>query len=63
MSGASIEPLRKPRPCPQCGKPSKRESYPFCSSRCADLDLGKWLDGAYAIPAIDDSQSYDEEQG
>jgi hypothetical protein len=48
---ASIVPLRRKRPCPSCGRPSERASYPFCSQRCADADLGRWLGGAYAIPA------------
>ena len=26
---------------------------PFCSARCRDLDLGKWLDGSYAVPAVE----------
>ncbi|TPW32184.1 DNA gyrase inhibitor YacG [Martelella alba] len=51
---ASIEPLRKPRPCPECGRPSVRESYPFCSERCRDLDLSRWLKGSYAIPVAED---------
>ena len=36
--------------CPLCGKPVTRESRPFCSRRCADLDLGHWLGGSYRIP-------------
>ncbi|MEM9734791.1 MAG: DNA gyrase inhibitor YacG [Pseudomonadota bacterium] len=44
-----VTPLRKPVKCPQCGEPSARANYPFCSARCADLDLGKWLGGGYAI--------------
>ena len=40
-----------PRACPICGKPSVRATYPFCSKRCADIDLNRWLSGAYAIPA------------
>ncbi|MEL6503723.1 MAG: DNA gyrase inhibitor YacG [Pseudomonadota bacterium] len=46
---AKVTPLRKPVECPQCGKPSCRTNYPFCSDRCADLDLGKWLGGGYSI--------------
>jgi endogenous inhibitor of DNA gyrase (YacG/DUF329 family) len=45
-----IVPLRPRRPCPICGKPSVREHYPFDSKRCADIDLNRWLSGAYAIP-------------
>jgi uncharacterized protein len=43
--------LRPARPCPICGKPSVRAAYPFCSKRCADVDLNRWLSGSYAIPA------------
>ncbi len=55
---AKITPLRPKRPCPECGKPSSREFYPFCSSRCKDVDLNRWLSGAYVIAtdeAPDDS--------
>jgi len=45
-----ILPLRKPVPCPECGKPSKREFYPFCSNRCRSMDLNRWLSGRYIIP-------------
>jgi len=33
-----------------CGKKMEREFRPFCSRRCADLDLARWLNGSYAIP-------------
>ena len=39
--------------CPICGKPTATEFRPFCSRRCADLDLHKWLSGRYAIPAAE----------
>ncbi|MCD7059108.1 DNA gyrase inhibitor YacG [Pelagibacterium xiamenense] len=42
--------LRNPKPCPICGKPSVQAYHPFCSTRCADLDLGRWLKGSYVIP-------------
>jgi len=42
--------LRPPRPCPICGKPSTRDAYPFCSTRCADVDLKRWLSEDYRIP-------------
>jgi uncharacterized protein len=38
------------RTCPECGKPTVEKYRPFCSKRCADLDLGRWLNGSYAIP-------------
>ena len=36
--------------CPICGKPRDAAFTPFCSKRCADIDLGRWLKGGYAIP-------------
>ena len=36
--------------CPLCGKPAAEGFKPFCSKRCADIDLGRWLKGGYAIP-------------
>lgn len=36
--------------CPICGKESVERYRPFCSRRCADVDLGRWLTGGYAIP-------------
>lgn len=35
--------------CPLCGKPRAQEYRPFCSKRCADIDLGRWLKGRYVI--------------
>jgi uncharacterized protein len=40
-----------PPPCPICGKPAMFAARPFCSKRCADIDLHRWLGGVYAIPA------------
>lgn len=39
--------------CPICSKPIVAEFRPFCSRRCAEVDLGKWLNGSYAIPSTD----------
>ena len=36
--------------CPICGKPADPQYRPFCSRRCADVDLARWLRGDYAIP-------------
>ena len=36
--------------CPICRKPTDARYRPFCSRRCADVDLGRWLTGSYAIP-------------
>jgi endogenous inhibitor of DNA gyrase (YacG/DUF329 family) len=37
-------------PCPICGKPAVHEFRPFCSKRCADIDLGRWLKESYRVP-------------
>jgi uncharacterized protein len=42
------------RSCPICGKPVEPEFKPFCSRRCADIDLNRWLSGVYAVPVKDD---------
>lgn len=60
-TGAKVEPLRPRRPCPECGRPSARETYPFCSRRCKDVDLNRWLSGAYAIPVAEPDESSDDE--
>lgn len=49
--------------CPQCGKPRMTAFRPFCSARCRDLDLGKWLDGSYAIPAVEAGYDEDDDIG
>jgi uncharacterized protein len=36
--------------CPICGKPQTEAYRPFCSKRCADVDLGRWLTGVYVVP-------------
>ncbi|WP_332694804.1 DNA gyrase inhibitor YacG [Bosea sp. (in: a-proteobacteria)] len=38
------------KPCPICRKPAVQRFKPFCSARCADIDLGRWLKGSYVIP-------------
>ena len=42
--------------CPICRKPADPAVRPFCSKRCADLDLQRWLSGRYVIPAVDDER-------
>jgi len=39
-----------PRKCPICGKPRIEAHAPFCSTRCRDRDLVKWLEDGYALP-------------
>jgi endogenous inhibitor of DNA gyrase (YacG/DUF329 family) len=43
-------PARKAPRCPICGQPAVAEYRPFCSRRCANIDLGRWLEGRYAVP-------------
>ena len=45
--------LRPRRPCPICKTPSVHKYHPFCSARCADIDLHRWLGGQYAVPAVE----------
>jgi endogenous inhibitor of DNA gyrase (YacG/DUF329 family) len=39
--------------CPICREAAVASYRPFCSKRCADVDLGRWMTGSYAIPAVD----------
>lgn len=45
--------------CPICSKPTEQVYKPFCSRRCADVDLQRWLTGRYAIPAEEDESPPD----
>jgi endogenous inhibitor of DNA gyrase (YacG/DUF329 family) len=45
------------RPCPTCGAPQVAAFKPFCSKRCAQVDLHRWLSGAYAIPVVETDSS------
>ena len=47
------EQISTAKPCPICGKPADPRVRPFCSRRCADVDLHRWLSGAYAVPAVE----------
>jgi endogenous inhibitor of DNA gyrase (YacG/DUF329 family) len=54
------------RPCPICGKPASLDARPFCSKRCADIDLHHWLSGSYAVPAkpdADEESAAPDDQG
>ncbi len=59
--GADIVPLRPRVKCPICGKPSDHAFHPFCSKRCATIDLNRWLSGSYAIPAAEEDDPDTEE--
>lgn len=60
--GAVVK-LRPTRPCPICGKPSDREFYPFCSERCRNRDLHRWLSGGYAIPVVEEDGADSDDEG
>lgn len=55
----SDAPPAAPRLCPICDAPAVQRYRPFCSSRCADIDLGRWLKGVYAVPAREDESEGD----
>lgn len=46
--------------CPICNKPSEATHQPFCSRRCADVDLGRWLGGGYSLPAQPDEEDLED---
>ncbi|MCW0232966.1 MAG: DNA gyrase inhibitor YacG [Ferrovibrio sp.] len=50
------------RTCPICGKPGDPGRSPFCSTRCADVDLNRWLKGAYAIPVVESDEEGESDQ-
>jgi endogenous inhibitor of DNA gyrase (YacG/DUF329 family) len=49
--------------CPICDRPSVSDYRPFCSRRCADVDLGRWLTGGYAIPSEEPPEPEDVPPG
>jgi len=46
--------------CPLCGKTAHKPYTPFCSKRCADIDLSRWFRGSYAVPAVENDDEPDE---
>jgi endogenous inhibitor of DNA gyrase (YacG/DUF329 family) len=55
-------PVTPVRSCPICGKPAAAAAAPFCSARCADVDLHRWLNGSYALPAAPAAEDGDEDE-
>ena len=51
------------RSCPICGNAADPAFKPFCSRRCADIDLNRWLSGVYAIPVKDEEDEDGERPG
>jgi endogenous inhibitor of DNA gyrase (YacG/DUF329 family) len=53
-------------PCPVCGRPSQPRFRPFCTARCADVDLGRWFAGSYRVAeatAVTEEAEKDDEAG
>ena len=68
MTSPKVVPLRTnsqtpspKRKCAACRKPAVAEYKPFCSRRCADLDLGRWFNESYTIPAVEPPDDWSEE--
>ena len=53
---------QRPARCALCHKAVDPQYRPFCSGRCADLDLGNWLIGSYAIPSAEPLTFGEEEE-
>jgi endogenous inhibitor of DNA gyrase (YacG/DUF329 family) len=51
----------KPQRCPMCGRPADEKVRPFCSTRCKQLDLGRWLTESYRVPVVEEDDEVDEE--
>ncbi len=49
--------------CAICGKPGEPKYRPFCSRRCADVDLQRWFSGRYAVPAVENEETGEEDEG
>ena len=56
---ANVIPL-KGRKCPICGNSSVRDYHLFCSKRCAEIDLGRWLNEQYRFPVLSAELKDDE---
>jgi endogenous inhibitor of DNA gyrase (YacG/DUF329 family) len=62
MITSAPSPLPRPARCPVCGKPAVAPHRPFCSARCRNIDLGRWLKEGYRIES-DESPQDDSEEG
>ena len=55
--------MADPKPCPICRKPATAQHRPFCSPRCADVDLGRWFAETYRLPGPPEDDSDDQMTG
>ena len=62
MTDQPETPAYRPRPCPECARMSLRAYDPFCSARCKDIDLNRWLSGRYRIPVRDDEEPAEDNE-
>jgi hypothetical protein len=56
----SESPVPPAQGCPICGKPSVQKFRPFCSKRCADVDLHRWFSGTYSAPAVEQDDEHSD---
>ena len=61
MTVTKFKPRIKGRRCPICGEPELQKFRPFCSARCADVDLGAWFGGRYRVPAAEPPEGEEAE--
>lgn len=54
-----MKPANSNKPCPVCGKPPQPKFLPFCSTRCADVDLNRWLGGVYRVETNETEQQHE----
>ena len=54
--------MPSPPPCPICGKPADPKLRPFCSARCAQVDLGRWFGEHYRVPADDNAGATEDHE-
>jgi uncharacterized protein len=57
------EPQPQPPRCVACGRLQDARFRPFCSKRCADIDLGRWLKGTYVIASDEPPDRETDESG
>ena len=63
MTASDNHPALRSAPCPICGKPATPGHRPFCSGRCRNIDLGRWLKGSYRIESDDGPDEAPDEAG
>lgn len=54
-----LRPRRRAAACPICSKPAQDDWRPFCSKRCADIDLHKWLGEGYRVETDEPADDMD----